>query len=105
MNDDLISRKAVLKQIRKIECEPGYQHVGEDWAVGLCMAESIVECTESVDPQDVMELPSIKLLSAEEVAKSMSYGTVYTYLNWFEVIKQIYDLGFAIIEKRKIDNG
>lgn len=89
MNDDLISRKTVLGLTRDI-CVPTkdgeYRH-------------------RCVDPQDVMELPSIKMLSAEEVAKSMSYGTVYTYLNWFEVIKQIYDLGFAIIEKRKIDNG
>lgn len=60
MNDDLISRKAVLKQIRKIECEPGYQHVGEDWSVGLCIAESIVEEAESVtNPGDVVELPSM----------------------------------------------
>lgn len=62
MNDDLISRKAVLKQIRKIECEPGYQHVGEDWSVGLCIAESIVEEAESVtNPDDVVELPSMSL--------------------------------------------
>ena len=62
MNDDLISRKAVLKQIRKIECEPGYQHVGEDWSVGLCIAESIVEEAESVtNPDDVVEFPSMSL--------------------------------------------
>ena len=60
MNDDLISRKAVLKQIRKNECEPGYQHVGEDWSVGLCIAESIVEEAESVtNPGDVAEFPSM----------------------------------------------
>lgn len=47
--DDLISRKAVLNKIRKVECEPGYQHQGEDWAVGLCIAESIVEEAESVE--------------------------------------------------------
>lgn len=46
---DLISRKAVLEEIRKIECEPGYQHVGEDWAVGLNIAENIVESAESIE--------------------------------------------------------
>lgn len=49
--DDLISRKAVLNEIRKVECEPGYQHQGEDWAVGLCIAESIVEGAESAEPE------------------------------------------------------
>ena len=48
---DLISRKAVLDEIRKVECEPGYQHIGEDWAVGLCIAESIVEEAESTEPE------------------------------------------------------
>ena len=46
---DLISRKAVLEEIKKNECEPGYQHVGEDWAVGLIIAENIVESAESIE--------------------------------------------------------
>ena len=46
---DLISRKAVLEEIQKIECEPGYQHVGEDWSVGLIIAENIVESAESIE--------------------------------------------------------
>ena len=49
MMDDLINRKAVLNEIRKIECEPGYHHQGEDWSVGLCIAESIVKEAESVE--------------------------------------------------------
>lgn len=49
--DDLISRKAILNEIRKIECEPGYQHIGEDWVVGLCIAESIIEEAEVAEPE------------------------------------------------------
>lgn len=48
---DLISRQAILDKIRKIEGEPDYQHQGEDWAVGLCIAESIVEEAETAEPE------------------------------------------------------
>lgn len=48
---DLIDRKAVLQRIREVEKEPDYQHTSEDWCVGLCIAEGIVEETESAEPE------------------------------------------------------
>lgn len=33
----------ILNEIRKREKEPNYQHEGEDWCAGMCIAENIVE--------------------------------------------------------------
>ena len=68
---DLISRKAVLEEIQKIECEPGYQHVGEDWVVGLIIAENIVESAESIESTPSAEpkrrwIPVTEALPEEE---------------------------------------
>lgn len=62
---DLISRKAVLEEIQKIEREPGYQHVGEDWSVGLNIAESIVYSAESVKTDERL-IPKEPILKTGE---------------------------------------
>lgn len=62
---DLISRKAVLEEIQKIECEPDYQHVGEDWAVGLIIAENIVENAESIESTPSAE-PERKIIYCKD---------------------------------------
>lgn len=38
----LIDADALIKAIEKKEAEPSYQHTGEDWAVGLIMAEGLI---------------------------------------------------------------
>lgn len=39
---DLISRNDTLKEIGHAICEPDYYHTGEDWCVGLNIADGIV---------------------------------------------------------------
>ena len=93
---DLISRQAVLEEIRKIECEPGYQHVGEDWAVGLIIAENIVESAESIESTSSAE-PEI--ITIEEVSNQLGCATIQSALYWFEFLKTLDLLGFAIVRK------
>lgn len=38
----------ILNEIRKREEEPNYQHEGEDWCVGMCMTESIIESAQTI---------------------------------------------------------
>lgn len=39
----LIDADLAKQKIIALEHEPAYQHEGEDWAVGLCMAESVLD--------------------------------------------------------------
>jgi len=48
---DLISRQPLLAKIRKIEEEPDYLHKGEDWTVGLTIAERLIEIAELAYPK------------------------------------------------------
>ena len=39
----LIDADVLLAKLREIGNEPDYQHNGEDWGVGICIAETEVE--------------------------------------------------------------
>ena len=39
----LIDADLAIEKIRVLEKEPDYQHEDEDWSVGLCMAETVLE--------------------------------------------------------------
>ena len=39
----LIDADRALEKIRVLEKEPDYQHEGEEWSVGLCMAENAID--------------------------------------------------------------
>ena len=39
----LIDADLAKQKIITLEHEPDYQHEGEDWSVGLCMAESVLD--------------------------------------------------------------
>ena len=45
----LIDADLALEKIRVLEKEPDYQHEDEDWSVGLCMAESVLDELPAVD--------------------------------------------------------
>jgi hypothetical protein len=49
MNNDLISRSELKKAIQKLEEEPDYQHEGETWQNGLCMAEILIDNAPTVE--------------------------------------------------------
>ena len=57
MNNDLISRKALKKAIMELEKEPDYQHEGENWYCGLCMAETLID---NASPIPLLEISKIK---------------------------------------------
>lgn len=48
----LIDGDKILDEIRKREEEPNYQHEGEDWCVGMCMAESAIEFAPTIIEAD-----------------------------------------------------
>ena len=39
----LIDADLAKQKIRTLEHEPAYQHEDEDWSIGLCMAESVLD--------------------------------------------------------------
>lgn len=47
----MIDADALLTEIRKKEAEPNYQHTGEDWCVGLIIAEGLVDEQPTIEPQ------------------------------------------------------
>ena len=55
MNNDLISRKALKKAIMELEKEPDYQHEGENWYCGLCMAETLIDNASPIPLPDFKE--------------------------------------------------
>lgn len=84
---DLISRKAVLEEIQKIECEPGYQHVGEDWAVGLIIAENIVESAESIESTPSAEPERRWIPVTDRLPKDNRQVLVYAQSTHFALAK------------------
>jgi hypothetical protein len=48
----LIDADLAKQKIVTLEHEPDYQHEGEDWSVGLCMAESVLD---EVPTSDIAE--------------------------------------------------
>lgn len=51
---DLISRSALKEDIQKCKNEPNYQHEGEDWRNGLCIAEDLIDNAPTVEPEKVL---------------------------------------------------
>lgn len=47
----MINADALLTEIQKKEAEPSYQHTGEDWCVGLIIAEGLVDEQPTIEPQ------------------------------------------------------
>lgn len=47
----LIDADTLLTAIQKKEAEPSYQHTGEDWCVGLIIAEGLVDEQPTIEPQ------------------------------------------------------
>lgn len=61
MKDRTISFNEAIMQIRKKEREPRYRHMGEDWQVGLIMAEHILydlppftPCENAISREEVL---------------------------------------------------
>lgn len=70
----MIDADALLTEIRKKEAEPNYQHTGEDWCVGLIIAEGLVDEQPTIEPQKWVSC-SERLPEEHDSIFSKLYGT------------------------------
>jgi len=56
----MIDADALLKVIEEKACEPQYMHNGEDWEVGLVIAETLVQYAPTVDAVPVIRCKDCK---------------------------------------------
>jgi hypothetical protein len=50
----LIDANLLHKRLSELGAEPNYQHDGEDWGVGVCMSDSIVDEVPTVEATEVV---------------------------------------------------
>lgn len=62
----LIDADLAIEKIRVLEKEPDYQHEDEDWSVGLCMAESVLDEVPTTDIVEQIFSDIENLLSTRE---------------------------------------
>ena len=62
----LIDADLAKQKIIALEHEPDYQHEGEDWSVGLCMAESVLDEVPTSDLAEQIFSDIENLLSNQE---------------------------------------
>ena len=56
----LIDANALQRKLVELGAEPDYQHPGEDWGVGVCMAEGVVDEMPTVDAVEVVRCKDCK---------------------------------------------
>ena len=88
---DLISRRALLDAIAKIDTSI----IPSGWVKGY-VDETIKE-TQRI----IKTLPSTEpeIITIEEVANQLGCATIQSALYWFEFLKTLDSLGFAIVRK------
>ena len=67
----LIDADLAKQKIVALEHEPAYQHEGEDWSVGLCMAESVLD---EIPTSDIAEQIFADIESAMRLSKTTHVG-------------------------------
>ena len=74
----LIDADLAKQKIITLEHEPDYQHEGEDWSVGLCMAESVLDAapTSDIAEQIFKDIESAMRLSKTTHVGQQFYGLV-----------------------------
>lgn len=70
----MINADALLTEIQKKEAEPSYQHTGEDWCVGLIIAEGLVDEQPTIEPQKWIPV-SERLPEERDSIFAKLYGT------------------------------
>ena len=86
---DLVARGDVLDAlIEKGQSSKWY--LGELWELNLSEIKEAVESVPSAYPE---------IITIEEVSKQLGYTTIQPALYWFEFLKTLDSLGFAIIRK------
>ena len=104
-NNDLISRSVLKEALQKRKNEPNYQHEGEDWRNGLCIAEELIDNAPTVKAcYTTRDLPQARTneMSIKEIIEYLKSIKVSTGISRFkpELIQTAIDN--AIIELETI---
>ena len=83
----LIDADLAKQKITVLEREPDYQHEGEDWSVGLCMAESVLDEAPNAAEELIHE---IYLGVRRECVDEEGYFMPGPFINLMLDIKQKY---------------
>lgn len=87
---DLVARGDVLDAlIEKGQNSKRYKW-GESWELNLTEIKEAVESVPSAYPE---------MITIEEVSNQLGYATIQSALYWFEFLKTLDLLGFAIVRK------
>lgn len=87
---DLVARGDVLDAlIEKGQKSKRYKW-GESWELNLTEIKEAVESVSSTYPETI---------AIEEVSKELGYTTIQSAFYWFEFLKTLDSLGFAIVRK------
>lgn len=94
---DLIERQDVLNVLRNLAFDHTFQYgeyYGEDerqlTIINAGKAIDIIESLPSVEPETI---------TIEEISNQLGYATIQSALYWFEFLKTLDLLGFAIVRK------
>ena len=77
----LIDANALERRIVEMASEPNYQHIGEDWKNGLCMA---MEAVNEMPTVDAVEVVHGEWISLTECANAGVYCSVCHKKVWKE---------------------
>lgn len=50
----IVDADALTQKIDEILCEPDYQHTGENWSVGLLIAQNTIDCAPTIKAKPVV---------------------------------------------------
>lgn len=86
--NDLISRQALCDDLREYKVYP--VPVSSDYNDGIDLAISVIAEFPSAEPE---------IITTEELANQLGCATIQSALYWYEFLKTLDLLGFAIIRK------
>lgn len=95
--DDLISRRDVLDVLRNLSFDYMFQcseYYGENQR-----QLTIINARKAIDVIEAMPSAEPETITIEEVSNELGYVTIQPALYWFEFLKTLDLLGFAIIRK------
>lgn len=78
MKERLIDADAFQRKLLKLEAEPDYRHPDEDWCVGVCMAESILEEMPTVDAEPVIRCKDCACMKVVRIGGATAFRCPYS---------------------------
>lgn len=93
--DDLISRQALCDDLREYKVYPipisSDESEVKGYNDGIDLAISVIAEFPSTEPE---------IITIEEVSNQLGCATIQSALYWFEFLKTLDSLGFAIVRKK-----